>query len=188
MNELTLLLVRSQFSLWLNCSEILWLHIDKSRLQCIPQNVYCKYLKNSLSREFSISKWNMVSYDLLLFMLNIDTQTRGKTPCHSSFSSGDHLRSTSGIICGPIFGDHLRSGYRLRSGIICGAVQDYVVLFLVSRKTKSEIAKLLLRSGKSFINYDVKNSADPRGCYAPRPKAKINENVIHLCLKFGLGG
>ena len=44
-----------------------------------------------------------------------------ETPCHS-FSGGDHLRSTSGIICGSRsfgvqFGDHLRSG------IICGAVQ-----------------------------------------------------------------
>ena len=40
----------------------------------------------------------------------------------------DHLRSTSGIICGsgPFavqFGDHFRSGDHLRSGIIWGAVQ-----------------------------------------------------------------
>ena len=40
---------------------------------------------------------------------------------------GDHLRSTSGIICGSgsfavQFGDHFRSGDHLRSGIICGAV------------------------------------------------------------------
>ena len=40
----------------------------------------------------------------------------------------DHLRFTSGIICGSgsfavQFGDHLRCGDHLRSGIICGAVQ-----------------------------------------------------------------
>ena len=36
-----------------------------------------------------------------------------QTPCHSSFFGGDHLRSTLGIICGPIWEsftvrDHLR--------------------------------------------------------------------------------
>ena len=41
----------------------------------------------------------------------------------------DHLRFTSGIICGSgsfavQFGDHFRSGDHLRSGIICGAVHD----------------------------------------------------------------
>ena len=40
----------------------------------------------------------------------------------------DHLRFTSGIICGSgsfavQFGDHFRSGDHLQSGIICGAVQ-----------------------------------------------------------------
>ena len=40
----------------------------------------------------------------------------------------DHLRSTSGIVCGSgsfavQIGDHFRSGDHLRSGIICGAVQ-----------------------------------------------------------------
>ena len=40
----------------------------------------------------------------------------------------DHLRSTSGIICGSgsfavQFGNHFRSGDHLRSGIICSAVQ-----------------------------------------------------------------
>ena len=41
----------------------------------------------------------------------------------------DHLRSTSGIICGSgsfavQFGDHFRSGDHLRSGIICDAVHS----------------------------------------------------------------
>ena len=45
---------------------------------------------------------------------------------------GDHLRSTSGIICGSgsfavQFGDHFRSGDHLRSGIICGAVQHLLL-------------------------------------------------------------
>ena len=43
----------------------------------------------------------------------------------------DHLRFTSGIICGSgsfavQFGDHFRSGDHLRSGIICGAVQLFL--------------------------------------------------------------
>ena len=55
-----------------------------------------------------------------------------KNPCHSLFSGGDHLRFTSGIICGlgsfaVQFGDHFRSGDHLRSGIICGAVQMSVI-------------------------------------------------------------
>ena len=45
-------LIRSQFSLWLNCYEMLWLYIDKSRLQVIPQSIYGSYPKNSLSWEF----------------------------------------------------------------------------------------------------------------------------------------
>ena len=56
-----------------------------------------------------------------------------KNPCHSLFSGGDHLRSTSGIICGlgsfaVQFGDHFRSGDHLRSGIICGAVRTPLLL------------------------------------------------------------
>ena len=53
----------------------------------------------------------------------------------------DHLRFTSGIICGSgsfavQFGDHFRSGDHLRSGIICGAVQtfgrDWIEMFVIS--------------------------------------------------------
>ena len=59
---------------------------------------------------------------------NNKTKTGNQTPYHSSFSGGDHLRSTSGIICGlgsfaVQFGDHFRSWDHLRSGIICCAVQ-----------------------------------------------------------------
>ena len=43
--------------------------------------------------------------------------------------SRDHLRSKLGIICGRgsfavHFGDYLRSGYHLRSGIICSTVHE----------------------------------------------------------------
>ena len=48
----------------------------------------------------------------------------------------DHLRYTSGIIFGSgsfavQFGDHFRSGDHLRSGIVCGAVQNSDVLRLL---------------------------------------------------------
>ena len=73
--------------------------------------------------EFSISIWNMVSYDLLLFMLKIETFTGGTNSMPFLVFRRNHLRSTSGIICGSgssavRFEDHFRSG------IICGAVQD----------------------------------------------------------------
>ena len=47
---------------------------------------------------------------------------KDQTPCHSSFSGGDHLRSTSGSFA---VRDHLRSNLGIISGlgIICGAVQ-----------------------------------------------------------------
>ena len=64
----------------------------------------------------------MVSYDLLLFMLKIETTTRGTNSMPFPFSSG--------IISGPPrgsfavqFGDHLQFGVHLRSGIIYGVVQ-----------------------------------------------------------------
>ena len=64
----------------------------------------------------------------LLFMLKIETTTRGTNSMPFLVFRRDHMRSTSGIICGSgsfadLFGDHLRSGDYLRSGIICGAVQ-----------------------------------------------------------------
>ena len=116
--ELTLL-IRSQFSLRLNCYEMLWLYIDKSRLQGIPQSFYGNYPKNSLSWDFSISIWNMVGFDLLLFILKIETTIRGTNSMPLLVFQRDHLRSTSGIICGSgsfavQFGDHFR-------WIICGA-------------------------------------------------------------------
>ena len=71
----------------------------------------------------------MVSYDLLLFMLKTKSTTRGTKSMPFLIFRRDHLRSTSGIICGSgsfavQIGDHFRSGDHLRSGIICGAVQS----------------------------------------------------------------
>ena len=53
---------------------MLWLHIDKSRLQGILQSFYGSYPKNYLSWEFGISIQNMVGYDLLLLMFKIGPQ------------------------------------------------------------------------------------------------------------------
>ena len=119
MTELTLS-IRSQFSLQLNCYEMLWLYKDKSRLQDIPQNFYCNYPKNSLSWEFSISiNIELVSFNLLLFMLKIETSTGGTNSMPFRIFRRNHLRSTSRIICGSgsfevQFGDHFWSGDHLR--------------------------------------------------------------------------
>ena len=104
---------------------MLWLTIDKSRLQGILLSFYGNYPKNSLSWDFSISIWNMVSYDFPLYMLKIETMTRGTNSMPFHDLQRDHLRSTSGIICGSgsfaaQFGNHFQSGDHLRSGIICG--------------------------------------------------------------------
>ena len=55
------------------------------------------------------------SYDLLLFMLKIKTTSRGTNSMPFLVFRRDHLRSTSGIICGsgssPVqFGDHFILG------------------------------------------------------------------------------
>ena len=98
---------------------MLWLYMDKSRLQGIPQSFYGGYPKYYLSWEFSNSIQNMVGHDLLLLMLKIETSTPGTNSMPFLVFRRDHLRSTSRIICGPIWGslavwgsfavgDHLR--------------------------------------------------------------------------------
>ena len=72
----------------------------------------------------------MASYDLLLFMLKIETSTGETNSMPFLVLQRDHLRSTSGIICGSglfavQFADHFRPGDHLRLGIIGGAVQYY---------------------------------------------------------------
>ena len=99
-----MILIRSQFFLRLNCHEMLWLYTNKTRLQGIPQNFYSNYPKNSISWDFSISIQNMVSYELLLLMLKFETTALGTNSMPFLLFQGDHLRSTSGIICGPIWG------------------------------------------------------------------------------------
>ena len=74
--ELTLL-IRSQFSLRLNCYEMLWLYIDKEWLQGIPQNFCCNYPKNSLSLEFSISICSLAADDPFPVVLMIQSFTTG---------------------------------------------------------------------------------------------------------------
>ena len=100
---------------------MLWLYIDKGRLQGIPQSVSSNYAENSLSWN-SVYPYNrMVSYDLLLFMLKIETSAGGTNSMPFLVFRRDHLRSTSGIIFGSgsfavQFGDHFRPGDLLRSG------------------------------------------------------------------------
>ena len=99
-----------------------WLYIKRQKLITRHSVVLLPYYpKSSLSWEFIISMTNMVSYDLLLFMLKIETTTRGTNSMPFLVFRRDHLRSTSGIICGSgsgsfavQFGIHLRSGDYLR--------------------------------------------------------------------------
>ena len=79
-------------------------------------------------KAFFDERKNMVSYNVLLFMLKIETLTGGTNSMPFLVFRRDHLRSTSGIVCGSgsfavQFGDHFRSGDHLQSGIICGAAQ-----------------------------------------------------------------
>ena len=106
---------------------MLWLYIDKSRLQGIPLNFYCNYLKNSLSIHgnsvYPYRIW-LVMTCFCFSMLKIETLAeltnsmpflvflRGSLAVHI-----DHLRF--GIICGPLCGSFpvwgtLAIGDRLR--------------------------------------------------------------------------
>ena len=67
----------------------------------------------------AIYRQKSISYDLLLFMLKFETTTRGTNSMSFLVFRRDHLRSTSGIICGSgsfavQFGDHFQSGDHLR--------------------------------------------------------------------------
>ena len=74
----------------------------------------------------------------------------------------DHLRSTSGIICGSgsfavQFGDHSRSGDHLRSGIICGAVQGRFCWFLTDIKSSNTPAET---TGAFFV-FKMNKQSEP---------------------------
>ena len=133
MTELTLL-IRSQFSLWLNCYEMLscyYVVVYIYRQKLITRHsteLYCNYTNNYLSWNSVYPYSRMVIYHLLLFMLKIEISTRGTNSMPFLVFRRDHFRSTSGIIFGPgsfaiQLGHHFRPGDHLRSGIICGAVQ-----------------------------------------------------------------
>ena len=94
-------------------------YIDKGRFQVIPQNFYCNYAKNYLSCNSVYPYSRMVSYDLFLFMLKIETSTGGTNSMPFLVFRRDHLRSTSRNICGSgsfavQFGDHFGPGDHLR--------------------------------------------------------------------------
>ena len=90
MTELTLL-TWSQISLRLHCYEMLWLYIDKGRLQGISKNFCCNFPKNSLSLEFSISICSLAADDPFLVVSMIQSFTTGfeklSVPCAPSFNS-----------------------------------------------------------------------------------------------------
>ena len=120
--------------------KLLWnvmvIYIDKGRLQGIPQNFYCNYPKNSLSWNSVYPYSRMVSYDLLLSMLKIETSTGGTNSMPFLVFRRDHLRSTSeiicgsGIICGPIWGSFPAWGsFAALYSSLWGWVEVYQVVF-----------------------------------------------------------
>ena len=93
----------------------------------------------------------MLGYELLLFMIKIETSTENRnklhaiTPCHSSISFGDHLFSTLGIIFGSgsfaiQVGDHLRG---------CLALGNVRFLGPVSRRSRRKSFRTLKAISKS---------------------------------------
>ena len=103
------LLIRSQFSLRLNCYEMLWLCVVSIRLQGFPLSFY-----GNLSEELFIMGFQCTRIDYGYdFCLCFETSTRGTNSMPFLVFWRDHLRSPSGIICGSEsfavqFGDHLR--------------------------------------------------------------------------------
>ena len=80
--------------------------------------------------KMSVSVRSLYHYVLMKINKSKNKRKKSRTPNSMPFLifRRDHLRSTSGIICGSgsfavQSGDHFRSGDHLRSGIIWGAVQ-----------------------------------------------------------------
>ena len=122
------LLTRSQCLLRLNYYEMLWLYIDKSRIEYGKLWFASVYVEN----------WNY--------------GPRNKFHAIPVFRR-DHLPSSSGILCSAgsftvQFGDHFRSGDHLRSGIICGAVQ---VCRFVLQTTNRRAQRLWRQAGMVVI-------------------------------------
>ena len=105
--------IRSQFSLRLNCYEILWLYIDKSRLQSFRRS-FTVIIQRTLYHGNSVCPyriWLVMTASAYVKNWNLDPWNK----LHAI------PRFTAGIICGPHRGsfaarDHLRSNLR----IICG--------------------------------------------------------------------
>ena len=100
--------------------------MDFSGECCLNYSLRCQYIFSLIWFNLSFSWWKkkQKGKEEKWKKKNPGNQN----PCHSLFSCGNHLRSTSGIICcsglfAVQFGDHFRSGDHLRSGIICSAVQ-----------------------------------------------------------------
>ena len=133
MTELTLL-IGSQFSHRLNFYEMLWQYIDKSRLQGIPQSSLYQIAQIHHSepqkRQYTAT-FSILPYISLYFEHKQTHCLYGPPVMPFLVFQRDHLRPTSGIICGSgsfavQFGGHFRSGDHLRSGVICGAVPIYI--------------------------------------------------------------
>ena len=101
----------SQFSLRLNCYEMLTLYIDNCRLQGIPKSFHGNYPKNS---SFIMGIQYLHELSLVFFLCwKLKPRPEEQIPCHSSFSDG--------IICGLHRGSNAVRGYfRSNLGIICG--------------------------------------------------------------------
>ena len=116
--------IRSQFSLRLNCYEILWLYIDKSRLQSFRRsftviiqrtlyhgNSVCPYrIWLVMTASAYVKNWNLDPWNKLHAIPRFTARIICG-PHRGSFAAWDHLRL--GIIYGPIWGsfavgDHLR--------------------------------------------------------------------------------
>ena len=82
---------------------MLWLYIStKVDYKAFRRAFTVKVIRKTLYQENSVypCRTDMVSYDLLLFMLKIETTTRGTNSMPFTIFRRNHLRSTSGIICG----------------------------------------------------------------------------------------
>ena len=86
----------------------------------------------------------MVSYDFLLFVLKIETPTGGPNSMPFLVFRRDHLRSTSGIICGPVWGSF-------------AALYSCDILWYYFLRTKAICSRRLHRLISIRVNYMLGN-------------------------------
>ena len=118
----------------------------------------------------------MVSYDFLLFMLKTETTTRGTNSMPFLVFRRGHLRSTSGIICGP--------------GSFCGPVrgsfpvwESFPVGDHLRRCTVTRSRNLAVSKGLTFYACRVNLSTeeikfDVTWSYVKRQKAKMTSEFV----------